>query len=224
MLKRIVVNQKMIPVPVPLKTLSEVCTWVDDTLVAVGQTVTSAILDGKDVLDYWGKDKICSSISVHDEMRLELRVESPEDLAFQTLDTIHALAGTVLGGLKALAVHLWQSRQNDIQPELASVIEDITLICALMERLKELAGIVQIDVQALSQNFEAIRCIKVRLEEVMANGDWREAAQILLRDTAASHGLETILNIIAKEAEIAHASLLKIKHESTGGLVGLSSK
>ncbi|MEI6832947.1 MAG: hypothetical protein WCL28_03055, partial [bacterium] len=88
MLKRIVVNQKMIPVPVPLKTLSEVCTWVDDTLVAVGQTVTSAILDGKDVLDYWGVDKICSSISVHDEMRLELRVESPEDLALQTTDTI----------------------------------------------------------------------------------------------------------------------------------------
>jgi hypothetical protein len=224
MLKRIVVNQKMIPVPVPLKTLSEVCTWVDDTLVAVGQTVTSAILDGKDVLDYWGMDKICSSISVHDEMRLELRVESPEDLAFQTLDTIHALAGTVLGGLKALAVHLWQSRQNDIQPELASVVEDITLICALIERLKELAGIVQLDVQALSQNFEATRCIKARLGEVMANGNWREAAQILLRDTAASHGLETILKIIAKEAEIAHAALLKIKHESAGGLVGLSSK
>ena len=224
MLKRIVVNKKMIPVPVPLKTLSEVCTWVDDTLVAVGQTVTSAILDGKDVLDYWGVDKICSSISVHDEMRLELRVESPEDLAFQTMDTIHALSGTVLGSLKALAVHLWQSRQNDIQPELAAVIEDITLICALIERLKELAGIVQIDVQALSQNFEATRGIKARLEEVLVLGDWREAAHILLRDTAASHGLETILKRIAKESELAHAALLKIKNDNAGGLVGLSSK
>lgn len=224
MLKRIVVNQKIIPVPVPLKTLSEVCTWVDDTLVAVGQTVTSAILDGKDVLDYWGLEKICSSIAVHDEMRLELRVESPEDLAFQTLDTIHALAGTVLGGLKTLAVHLWQSRKNDIQPELVGVIEDITLICALMDRLNELAGIVQIDVQALSQNFETIRCIKARLEEVMSLGDWREAAQILLRDTAASHGLETVLKRIAKESELAHAELLKIKHHSSGGLVGRSSQ
>ncbi len=224
MLKRIIVNQKMIPVPVPLKTLSEVCTWVDDTLVAVGQTVTSAILDGKDVLDYWGMDKICSSISVHDEMRLELRVESPEDLAFQTIDTIHALSGTVLGSLKALAVHLWQSRKNDIQPELAAVIEDITLICALIERLKELASIVQIDVQALSQNVEATRCIKVRLEEILALGDWREAAQILLRDTAASHGLETILKRIAKESELAHTALFKIKNDNAGGLVGLSSK
>lgn len=92
-----------------------------------------------------------------------------------------------------------------------------------MERLKELAGIVQLDVQALSQNFEAIRCIKSRLEEVMTLSDWREAAQILLRDTVASHGLETILKLIIKESEIAHAALLKIKHDMVGGLVGLSS-
>ena len=104
------------------------------------------------------------------------------------------------------------------------MIEDITLICALIERLKELAGIVQIDVQALSQNFEATRCIKARLEEALVNGDWREAAQILLRDTTASHGLETILKCIAKESELAHAALLKIKNDNVGGLVGLSSK
>jgi len=223
MLKRIVVNQKIIPVPVPLKTLAEVCSWVDDTLVAVGQTVTSAVLDGKDVLDYWGLDKVCSSISVHDEMRLELRIESPEDLAFQTLDTIHALAGTVTRGLKALAVHLWQSRQSEIQPELSTVIEDVSLICALMERLQDLAAIVGIDVQALSQILDAVRDINSRLEVVMANGDWREAAQILLRDTATNAGLETILKRIAQQSEVTHEALLKIKNDKGAGL-GNTSK
>lgn len=222
MLKRIVVNQKIIPVPVPLKTLSEVCSWVDDTLVAVGETVTSALLDGKDILDYWGLDKVCSSISVHDEMRLELRIESPEDLAFQTLDTIHALAGTVMRGLKALAVHLWQSRQNEIQPELSAVIEDVSLICELMERLQELAALVEIDVNALSKILASIRDIKSRLELAMASGDWREAAQILLRDTATNAGLETMLKRMAQESEVTHEALLKIKNDKGAGLVQAS--
>ena len=218
MLKRLIVNQKIIPVPVPLKTLAEVCSWVDETLVDIGETVTSATIDGKDVLDYWGLDKVCSSITMHSEMRLELRIESPEDLAFQTLDTIHALSGSVLGGLKVLAVHLWQSRKNDLQPELSTVVTDTSLICELIERLRELSVTVGLEIGALLEILGMMYEIKCRLERALMNGDWREAAQILLRDSATNQGLETILKRVILESEIAHEALLSIKSSQRAGL------
>lgn len=210
MLKRVIVNQKVIPVPVPLKTLAEVCSWVEEILVGPGQTVTSAILDGKDILNFWGQDATASSILVHADACLKLRVESPEDLALQALETIQALAATVLTCLKSLAVHLWQSRFNDRQPELLTVIQDLDLMSELMDRMDEMSCFVPLDLRPLSATVSASRDIKIRLDDAIAKGDWKQAAQVLLRDTLDSVGLESILKKLSFEAESAHQNLIKV--------------
>jgi hypothetical protein len=208
MLKRLIINQKTIPVPVPVKTLEEACAWIDEILVPVGETVTSASLDGKDILEIWSSPKVAAAINLHPDTRLEIRVESPEDLALQSLDAIHSLAGAILRGIKALAVHLWQSRQNEIQPELNAVREDVGLICELMDRMNDMGVGDKIDLGHIRELHDRIQKISICLDAAMSIGDWKASAQILLRDTSTAIGLETSLRSLVDESEACHLRLL----------------
>jgi hypothetical protein len=219
MLKTVVINQKIIPVPVPLRTLYDVCCWVDSTLVLEGQTVTSAALDGKNILDFWGVEKICSSISIFPEMRMEIRIEAPEDLIVQTLETIQALTGAVASGLKSLAVHLWQSRKNDLQPELSNTIEDLKLLCDLLEILQELAISIGIDMEHLGLTLLSIEQLREALQISSSVGDWKETAQILLRNTPASLGLESLLRRLEHEVLIVSEEFLTRTRDRVGDVV-----
>lgn len=217
MLKRLVLNQKTIPVPVPIKTLAEACAWIDEILVPVGETVTSATLDGRDILDLWSAPKIGGGIQLHPDSRIEIRVESPEDLALQTLDTIHALSGAILRGIKALAVHLWQARQNEIQPELKVVREDLDLICELLDRMDDMGLSGSIDLTLVRDLKIRMRNIGVCLTAAMSIGDWKGSAQILLRDTSTAVGLETTLKQLMDESESCHLRLLTTRSSNRLG-------
>jgi hypothetical protein len=215
MLKRLIINQKTIPVPVPVKTLEEACAWIDDILVPVGETVTSAVMDGKDILEIWSSSKTAAAINLHPDTRLEIRVESPEDLALQSLDAIHSLAGAILRGIKVLAVHLWQSRQNDIQPELNALREDVGLICELMDRMNDMGVSDKIDLCHIRDLHGRIYKISICLDAAMSIGDWKASAQILLRDTSTAIGLETSLRCLVDESESCHLRLLTGRKESS---------
>lgn len=208
MLKRLIINQKTVPVPVPVRNLAEACAWIDEIMVPVGETVTSAILDGKDILELWSSAKAGAAINLHPENRLEIRIESPEDLALQSLDAIHSLAGAILRGIKVLAVNLWQARQNEIQPELNSVKDDLELICELMDRMNDMGIADKIDLDLIRELHARISKISICLDAAMSISDWKGAAQILLRDTSTAVGLETSLRQIVDESESSHLRLL----------------
>lgn len=208
MLKHLMINQKFIPVPVPLRNLAEVCAWVDETLVQVGKTVTSAILDGRNVLEFWGQLTVCESVSIHPDMRLELRIESPEELTLQSLDAIQSLCFAILSGIKSLAVHLWQARRNDIQPELVEVINDLDLVVGLIDRLRDLGVDQNAELGKLIARLEQLQRILNDLGLAKSSGDWKEAAQILLRGTPTSPGLETVLQGVSAESRTLHQSLV----------------
>lgn len=215
-------NQKLIPVPVPLRNLAEVCTWVDETLVEVGKTVTSAILDGRSVLELWGQLKVCESVSVHPDMRLELRVESPEELTLQSLDAIHSLCFAILSGIKSLAVHLWQARKNDIQPELVEVIHDLDLVVGLIDRLHDMGVDETLELGTLIGRLEQLQKILNDLSRAKLSGDWKEAAQILLRDRPTTPGLERVLReVSAKSRAIHHSLTAAIDAKDQGARIGL---
>ncbi len=211
MLKRLIINQKTVPVPVPVRTLAEACAWIDEILVPVGETVTSATLDDNDILDIWSSSKVGSAINLHPTSRLEIRIESPEDLALQSLDAMHSLGGSILRGIKALAVHLWQARQNDIQPELAGVRDDIGLICELMDRINDMGIADKLDLDVIHELEARIQKISVCLDAAMSIGDWKASAQILLRDTSTAIGLESSLRQLVDESESSHLRLLSLR-------------
>jgi len=217
MLKKLIVNQKTVPVPVPVRNLAEACHWIDEVLVPIGETVTSATLDGKDILDLWDATKTCASIALLDASRIEIRIESPEDLALQSFDAMHSLAEAILRGLKSLAVHLWQARKNDIQPELEAVKEDIGLIRELMDRIEEMGVEDKIDLRLIRELRGRVHNINLAIDAACGVGDWKAAAQILLRDTPTAVGLETSLRQLLVESEACHLRLFSIRHNKTTG-------
>lgn len=208
MLKHLKINQKLIPVPVPLRNLAEVCAWVDETLVEVGKTVTSAILDGRNVLEFWGQLTVCESVSIHPDMRLELRVESPEELTLQSLDAINSLCFAILSRIKSLAVHLWQARKNDIQPELVEVIHDLELVVGLIDRLRDMGVDQNAELGKLIERLDQLQKILNDLSLAKLSGDWKEAAQILLRGTPTIPGLERVLRDVSAESRTLNQSLI----------------
>lgn len=211
------INQKLIPVPVPLRNLAEVCAWVDETLVEVGKTVTSAFLDGRDILEFWGHLPVCETVSIHSDMRLELRVESPEELALQSLDAIHSLCFAILSGLKSLAVHLWQARKNDLQPELLEVIDDIELVAGLIDRLRDMGVDQSVEICKLIERLSQLQKILEDLSRAKFSGDWKEAAQTLLRDNPTVPGLESVLRAVSDESKTLHAALTAVIETKTQG-------
>ncbi|MEY4632018.1 MAG: hypothetical protein RIQ81_2138 [Pseudomonadota bacterium] len=141
MLKRILVNNRVVPVPVPVLDLAQAIAWVESTLVPAGSFVTRIVLDNN-VMEYGenGLSRAAGSQPLQAGSRLEFQVDSPSTLAAQTLDSIHSLAAAVLGTLKGLAVHSWQSRPAERLPELGILQEDVRLVVDLINHVHGLLG------------------------------------------------------------------------------------
>jgi hypothetical protein len=155
-------------------------------------------------------------------MRLELRVESPEELALQSLDAIHSLCFAILSGIKSLAVHLWQARKNDIQPELVEVIDDIDLVARLIDRLRDMGIDRSVELGKLIERLTQLQKILNDLNRVKLSGDWKDAAQILLRDSSVIPGLETVLRSVSAESKTLHEALTAaVENKLQGAKIGL---
>jgi hypothetical protein len=141
MLKRVLVNNRVVPIPVPLKDLSQALSWVESTLVPAGSFLTRVVLN-RSVIDYTdGRlSKSDARLGLDAGSRLEIQVDSPVTLAAQTLDSIHSLAAAILGTLKGLAVHSWQSKGADRLPELGVLQEDVRLVVDLVNHVHHLLG------------------------------------------------------------------------------------
>lgn len=177
-------------------------------MVPTGDTITSAILDGKPVLDLWGNVKASQAIHLSPETRFEIRIESPMDLALQGMETAHTLCGAVLRDLKPLAVFLWQARSTDEQPDLYQIADDVQLIIELIDHSKDMRVESKIDFGPMLDFQNHLKKISLSLVAASAKSDWRACAQILLRDTSTTTGLESTLRALQEEVEACHLQLL----------------
>jgi hypothetical protein len=173
-----------------------------------GQSITSASIDGKSVLELWGNLKATQAISLHADSRFEVRIESPMDLALQGMETTHTLCGAILRNLKPLAVHLWQAKPADEQPELYQVADDVLLIIDLIDHSKAMGVESQIDFGPMIEFQAHMKKISLSLSAASGKSDWRACAQILLRDTTTTTGLESTLRALQEEVEACHLRLL----------------
>ena len=87
MLKKVIVNNKKVPVPVPVRTIDEALRWIEATLVPAGHTITRVALDDR-VLGEHDSDGDLGGLPLNAESKLEVQIDSPVDLAIQTLDAM----------------------------------------------------------------------------------------------------------------------------------------
>lgn len=175
MLKRLLVNGKILPVPVPLHTAREAIAWLEEHILSADQVVTKATWDDA-VLDLAGAEL---DRPIPSAVTLAVAVETPEELSYKLVDAIPNLIAVVSGDLKPAAVKLWEA--EGVLPEgVLPLMADLHLIADLSEhgsRLSEDRDAAKVQAQVAAELTEAIVAFK---KSLAGRRDGREAAKILL--------------------------------------------
>lgn len=211
MLKRLIINQRSVPVPVPVRNMAEAVLWIEQSMIPTGQSLTAAVLDGNSVIDQLSDRAAMAKLKLTPDSRFEVRIESPRELALQSLETAHTLCGAILRNIKFLAVHLWQCIPATPQEELAQMSEDVEIIIDLIDHAKSLGIETFADFGPMIDLQAHLKKILLSLSAAFGKSDWRGCAQILLRDTTTTTGLESTLRILQEEFETAHLRVLTSK-------------
>lgn len=179
MLKRVIINGKRIPVPVPVKILSEALGWIESTLVLPGHSITRVTLNDRIISENDLGSGMHADAKLTENSCLEVRIDSPVELAVQTLEAIRNLAGAVCVSLKPLAVEMWQARPGYRSTEFEGIASDLQLILDLMEHV---TGLIDgsVDISPLQGISILLQRALVAAQMAKANSDWKNCAKILL--------------------------------------------
>jgi len=185
MLKFVILNKKKIPVPVPLKTLQDVVSWIEDHLVRQDHSITRIRFDHQDI-DFSGQSKlIVPNIKLTDDSIVECQIDSPLDIGVQTLDALRNLCLVLERSLKPIAVQCWQTLPNDQPLDLSAVIGDLELIDELIEHLLLILD-VRVDTHNVRAFRENLRQSRLSLQYAIGVSDWKAVARILLKQIEVS--------------------------------------
>ena len=198
MLRRVFINSKKVPVPVPIKTLDEALAWVEETLVPPGHSITRISLDDRLLTGREPDTTVHGDTRLEGESRLEVQIDSPIDLAVQTLDAVRNLASVIGAGLKQLAVDCWQARGNLKPTELDATVNDSQLLGDLIDHVSGIVDHEAVEMAGVLGIGALLKRTTVGLSMARANSDWKGAARILLNK------LEPLLKDLVVEAETLH--------------------
>lgn len=175
MLKTLYLNGKKIPVPIPLLSLGEALTWVEETLLDKNQAITKVTLDQvclKDVVAAF-------PTRMEESSRLQIQADSPNGLAAQSIDALRNLLGVMEKHLKHLAVKCWQKLPKETPHELLILQKDYQLA---MDLYRHVDGIVPetCDKSRCDKLISQLTKTKVAMDMAIANSDWKGVARLLL--------------------------------------------
>jgi hypothetical protein len=214
MLKRILLNNRVVPVPVPILNLAQALAWVESALVPAGSVITRVLLD-HEVVPYedGALPPKVSDRNLGEKSRLEIQMDSPATLAVQTLDTIHSLAAAVLGTLKPIAVHAWQAKPSDRVPEVASIHDDLKLLVDLIghtgDLLQAASSAKLVDPGPVLGIGHLVEQNLSGYSMARSQSDWKACARLML------NRFEPLLKDLLTESETLQIRVLAIQPQLT---------
>ena len=183
MLKFLYLNQKKVPVPVPVKNLYEALLWIEKYLLRDGFSITRVVLDNNfiDILDE--PERQLRTVELIADSRLEVQVDSVQDISIQTIDALRNLCGVLEKSLKPIAVKCWQAGEQgkEVPGELVPLIEDLDLILDMASHVEILVKdrVSITNIELIHQNLEAnYKALNVNLEAEK----WKDLAKTLLQN------------------------------------------
>ncbi len=200
MLKKILLNGKRIPVPVPIKTLSEAIAWVEKHLLRPDHMITRIQLNG-DELEVGGP---FPATVLQDEADLRLKIDSPTDICVQTIDALRNLASVISRNLKPIAVQLWEHKGNRLPLEAKTVMEDIGLMVELFDHVLVLVD-KKVDTTNALDLQQKIRKASALLQIALQQTDFKGVARVLLNQ------LETPVIDLSSELSSLEKSVFEIQ-------------
>jgi len=195
-------------VPVPVKTLTQALQWVEDTLVPDGHTITRIELDGRILTDGFEDDENLGESIMTSESLLVIQIDSPIELAVQTMEAINNLASVIYSGLKILAVECWQSKPIDKPRELSGIAGDVELILDLVSHSAGLIDPTTIETAAINGIAVMLKRDSKSLQLAISNSDWKASARILL------NRVEPLLNDLISETESLQIKVMALNNSA----------
>lgn len=175
MLKNVLLNGKKLPVPVPVKSMSDALGWLEDYLIEPKKTITKIELDGV-VLE----DESCGEMPLTASSRLVVQADSAIELAIQTIDALRNMVGVIIRDIKHCAVQVYQLKAEDSQEFLDNFLCDLGLMLDLSNHLFGLVG----DYAEYNDLSEALSHVETSLggaHSFRANMDWTPLARLILQ-------------------------------------------
>ena len=194
--------------PVPVKTLTQALQWVEDTLVPDGHTITRIELDGRILTDGFEDDENLGESIMTSESLLVIQIDSPIELAVQTMEAINNLASVIYSGLKILAVECWQSKPIDKPRELSGIAGDVELILDLVSHSAGLIDPTTIETAAINGIAVMLKRDSKSLQLAISNSDWKASARILL------NRVEPLLNDLISETESLQIKVMALNNSA----------
>lgn len=179
MLKSILVNGKKVPIPVPISSLCDALSWVEETVLEQGHTITRITMNGIEM-----EEDECRAMTgkLSEETAVEFQIETPFDLMIQSLETIKNMTVVITRCLKPLAVTLWELDRSEVCPEFENSKEDIALVIELIENLRNIDSRFMPEVQIVLHIGSELDEFNKKLLEADMKKDWKNVARILLND------------------------------------------
>lgn len=210
MLKRLIVNQKRVPIPVPVRNAAEILGWLSGGYLRADECVTRLMVDGVDCLD----DMDLEKIMVAESSVVEVLVDSPSDLLIHTFESTRNLITVVDKKLKPMAVSAWQTVAIFASKDLNDLLSDLQILEELMEHSLTLLE-PGVEKEQYSNAVSAF-CLGVRsLKKYASIRDGQHFARVLLNEIEANLGL--ILDLISDMQTILFSSRSKGSIGSTLG-------
>lgn len=201
MLKKLRLKHKDIPVPIPIKTLGEAITWVENLFAKKDTIVTSIVLDGQELVDEIKKNSVRKK-HLNQDSDLQIRIESPKDLSLQTLDVVGDLASAVSHRMKCLAVDCWQDGSIKPRTELEEIVSDVNLLLDLIEHMNGILDYSHAYLAPINGLAHLIRASKHACEENLRAANLQELARILVTR------MDPYLREMAKESTTLQMTIL----------------
>ncbi len=199
MLKKLLLNKRTIPVPIPIKTLDEAAIWVEQNFVPPSYSITRIFLDGQDVMEEIGAvandGKSRRPIFLHSKSNLEIQIDSPVELAIQSLETIRNLVDVMLQMVKPLAIECWEMTSFQKSAKLEMTYEDFGLIIELWHNYCDINPVKIPDLKAIFSIETSLEKLYLELGHLKEKAEWKGCAKIILNK------IEPLLKSFLTEAE-----------------------
>jgi hypothetical protein len=169
-LKSIVLNQKKLPVPIPVRTLGEALNWVENHLQTKDQCLTKVVLNRKS-LDL---ETLDPKLKLNEQTFLELRLDSVDSLCIQSLEAIQNLLIIAEREQKDLVIQLWDF-QGLMPQSLKNFLNDLDLVVALIQQVN-----LFLEQKQLLAMGEDLQTIRRDIEVFKRRQDWREIVSVII--------------------------------------------
>ena len=208
MLKEMTLRKKKVPIPVPLKNMAQAYQWIEKTWLTGEIAITSMKLDSKELSEIERKS---DKIILDAKSQLEVQIETPQELAIQTLDVIRDLSYQIEKSLKLAAVKCWE--KNDPSPfnEIKEIEDDLFLTLQLIEQINGIFDYSVPEMAPVNGLAKLVSRFSKELSEARNNKDWKRVAMILLNK------IESLLKELVTESETLQINILSLGKEDLRG-------